>query len=74
MVGDAFTMQYAAVTDSASGHADRTYNTGKISSVSVDNEDHIITITLSDKVKNLICFREATISLRTGRRITRSMK
>ena len=53
MVGDAFTMQYAAVTDSASGHADRTYNTGKISSVSVDNEDHIITITLSDKVKNL---------------------
>ena len=53
MVGDAFTMQYAAVTGSASGHADRTYNTGKISSVSVDNEDHIITITLSDKVKNL---------------------
>lgn len=53
MVGDAFTMQYAAVTDSTSGHADRTYNTGKISSVSVDNEDHIITITLSDKVKNL---------------------
>ena len=53
MVGDAFTMQSAAVTDSASGHADRTYNTGKISSVSVDNEDHIITITLSDKVKNL---------------------
>ncbi|SFU88974.1 hypothetical protein [Butyrivibrio sp. M55] len=53
MVADAFTMQYAAVTDSVSGHADRTYNTGKISSVSVDNEDHIITITLSDKVKNL---------------------
>jgi len=53
MVGDAFTMQYAAVTDSISGHADRQYNTGKISSVAVDNDDHIITITLSDKVKNL---------------------
>ena len=53
MVGDAFTMQYAAVNDSVAGHADRTYNTGKISSVAVDNDDHIITITLSDKVKNL---------------------
>ena len=53
MVGDAFTMQYAAVTDTVAGHADRTYNTGKISSVAVDNDDHIITITLSDKVKNL---------------------
>ena len=30
-----------------------TYNTGQISSVAVDNDDHIITITLSDKVKNL---------------------
>ena len=53
MVGDAFTMQYAAVTDTVASHADRTYNTGKISSVAVDNDDHIITITLSDKVKNL---------------------
>ena len=54
MIGDAFTMQYAAVTDSVAGHADRSYNTGKISSVAVDNDDHIITITLSDKVKNLL--------------------
>ena len=53
MVGDAFTMQYAAVTDTVASHADRTYNTGKISNVAVDNDDHIITITLSDKVKNL---------------------
>lgn len=53
MVGDAFTMQYAAVTDSVSGHADRQYNTGKISNVAVDNDEHTITITLSDKVKNL---------------------
>lgn len=53
MVGDAFTLQYAAVTDSVSGHADRQYNTGKISSVAVDNDTHVITITLSDKVKNL---------------------
>lgn len=51
MVGDAFTMQYAAVTES--GNADRQYNTGKISNVSVDNDEHTITITLSDKVKNL---------------------
>ena len=53
MIGDAFTMQYAAVTDSVAGHADRSYNTGKISSVVVDNDAHTITITLSDKVKNL---------------------
>ena len=53
MVGDAFAMQYAAVTDSVSGHADRQYNTGKISSVAVDDDTHEITITLSDKVKNL---------------------
>ena len=51
MVGDAFTMQYAAVTEP--GNADRQYNTGKISNVSVDNDEHTITITLSDKVKNL---------------------
>lgn len=53
MVGDAFTMQYAAVTDSDVGNADRQYNTGRISSVEVDNDAHEITITLSDKVKNL---------------------
>ena len=53
MIGDAFTMQYAAVTDSVAGHADRSYNTGKISDVTVDNDAHTITITLSDKVKNL---------------------
>lgn len=53
MIGDAFTMQYAAVTDSVAGHADRSYNTGKISSVAVDNDAHTITITLSDKVENL---------------------
>lgn len=53
MVGDAFTMQYAVVTDSVAGHADRSYNTGKISSVAVDNDAHTITITLSDKVENL---------------------
>lgn len=53
MEPDAFTMQYAAVTDTVAGHADRQYNTGKISSVAVDNDTHVITITLSDKVKNL---------------------
>lgn len=51
MVGDAFTMQYVAVTES--GNADRQYNTGKISNVAVDNDEHTITVTLSDKVKNL---------------------
>ena len=53
MEGDAFTMQYAEVLDSVVGHADRQYNTSKISSVAVDNDTHEITITLSDKVKNL---------------------
>ena len=53
MVGDAFTMQYAAVTDTVASHADRTYNTGKISSVAVDNDEHTVTITLSEKVKDL---------------------
>ena len=53
MVKDAFTMAYAAVTDSVAGHADRSYNTGKISSVSVDNDAHVITITLSEKVSAL---------------------
>lgn len=53
MIGDAFTMQYATVNDSVAGHADRSYNTGKISDVTVDNDAHTITIALSDKVKNL---------------------
>ena len=53
MKPDEFTMQYAAVTDTVAGHADRQYNTGKISNVAVDNDTHEITITLSDKVKNL---------------------
>ena len=53
MKPDDFTMQYSAVTDTVAGHADRQYNTGKISSVAVDNDTHEITITLSDKVKNL---------------------
>ena len=46
-------MSSPAVTVSVSGHADRQYNTGKISNVAVDNDTHEITITLSDKVKNL---------------------
>ncbi len=53
MKPDDFTMQYSAVTDTVAGHADRQYNTGKISNVAVDNDTHEITITLSDKVKNL---------------------
>lgn len=53
MVGDAFTMQYAAVNDSVTGHADRSYNTGKISDVTIDNDAHTITITLSEKVSAL---------------------
>lgn len=52
MVGDSFSMTVTKdVTDSVAGHADRQYNTGKISSVAV--ADGVITITLSDKVKNL---------------------
>ena len=53
MKPDDFTMQYATVSDTVAGHADRQYNTGKISNVAVDNDTHEITITLSDKVKNL---------------------
>ena len=49
MVGDAFTMQYAAVNDSVASHADRSYNTGKISDVTIDNDAHTITIALSVK-------------------------
>ena len=52
MAGDAFTMTVAnSVNDQTAGHADRTYNTGKISSVA--ENDGVITITLSDKVENL---------------------
>ena len=53
MAADVFTMVYAAVNDTVAGHADRSYNTGKISSVSVDNDEHTITITLSEKVSAL---------------------
>lgn len=51
MTPDTFTMTYAAVTDSVVGHADRQYNTGKISSVAI--EEDVITITLSAKVSEL---------------------
>ena len=52
MAGDAISLSVAnSVTDSEAGHADRTYNTGKISSVAESNG--VITITLSDKVANL---------------------
>ena len=53
MTPDAFTMTYSAVTDTVAGHADRQYNTGKISSVVVNNDAHTITITLSVKVDAL---------------------
>ena len=52
MDGDTFTMSYAAVTND--NESVRAGNTAKISSVSI--EDDIITITLSDKVKNLADF------------------
>ena len=52
MEGDTFTLTVAnSVNDQTAGHADRTYNTGKISSVAESNG--VITITLSDKVANL---------------------
>lgn len=52
MVGDSFSMTVTKdVNDSVAGHADRQYNTDKISSVAVS--DGVITITLSEKVKNL---------------------
>ena len=52
MVGDVFTMTVTKdVTDSVAGHADRQFNTGKISSVAVS--DGVITITLSEKVEDL---------------------
>ena len=40
-----------SVVDQEPGHADRTYNTSKISDVSI--EDDVITITLSEKVADL---------------------
>lgn len=52
MVGDAFTLTVNhSVNDTVAGHADRQYNTNKISSVA--ESDGVITITLSEKVKNL---------------------
>lgn len=52
MVADSFSMTVTkSVNDSVAGHADRSYNTGKISSVAV--ADGIITITLSEKVADL---------------------
>jgi len=48
---DQFTMAFATVTDTVEGHADRQFNTGKISSV--EEEDGVITITLSSKVSAL---------------------
>jgi len=52
MVGDAFTMTVNhSVNDTVPGHADRQYNTDKISDVSY--ADGVITITLSAKVKDL---------------------
>lgn len=49
MAADSFTMTYAAIT--GDNEATRAANTAKISSVSIEND--VITITLSDKVKNL---------------------
>lgn len=52
MVKDAFTLTVAnSVNDQVAGHANRTYNTGKISSVA--ESEGIITITLSEKVSAL---------------------
>ena len=52
MVADAFTITVNhSVNDQTAGHANRTYNTGKISDVAY--ADGVITITLSDKVANL---------------------
>lgn len=52
MVGDAFALTYSAVTTDT-GHANRMYNTNKISSVAIDNDEKTITITLSAKVSAL---------------------
>ena len=52
MVGDAFALTYSAVTTDT-GHADRMYNTGKVSSCAIDDNAGTITITLSAKVASL---------------------
>lgn len=49
MTGDTFTMNYGAVT--GDNEADRAFNTGKISGVTI--EDGVITVTLSAKVSEL---------------------
>lgn len=51
MQGDDFALTYGAVT--SDNEADRAYNTGKISSVAVDEDAKTITITLSAKVSAL---------------------
>lgn len=52
MEGDALSLTVTkSVNDQFAGHADRQYNTGKISSVAESNG--VITITLSDTVANL---------------------
>ena len=49
IAGDTFSMTYGAVT--SDNEEDRAYNTGKISSVAIEND--VITITLSEKVSAL---------------------
>ena len=49
IAGDTFTLTYGAVPSDA--ESNRAYNTGKISSVAI--EDNVITITLSEKVSAL---------------------
>lgn len=52
MVPDAFTLTVSnSVNDQVAGHANRTFNTGKIASVT--ESDGVITITLSEKVSAL---------------------
>ena len=52
MVGDNFNMTVNhSVNDQEASHANRTYNTSKISDVAI--ADNVITITLSEKVKDL---------------------
>ena len=52
MTADTFTVTVSnTVNDQTAANANRTYNTSKISSVAIS--DDVITITLSDKVKNL---------------------
>ena len=52
MTADTFTVTVSnTVNDQTAANANRTYNTSKISSVAIS--DNVITITLSDKVKNL---------------------